>query len=120
MKSYVTIGLAALSSSVFAAADSWSSAERDAFISGCSRAIAEPAYRDYLKRHNLPEPEPGRREEVIQQASKGGPLWAICSCVTDEISKRWDQSYVAAHRPEVEALLSELVDGKCKIDPASI
>jgi hypothetical protein len=116
VKSYIAIGMALLSSSVFAAADNWSSAERDSFIRGCSLGAAEPAYSDYLKRHNLPEPEPSRREEVIQQAiSKGGPFWAMCSCVTDEISKRWDQRYIAAHRAEVEALLYELIGGKCKM-----
>ena len=115
MKSWA-IGMAFLSSSVFAAADGWSPAERDSFIKGCSRGIAEPAYSGYLKRHNLPEPESGRREEVIQQAiSKSGPIWAICSCVTDEMAKRWDQSYVATHRPELETFLSELINGKCKI-----
>ena len=116
MKSYVAIGTALLSSSVFAAADTWSTAERDSFIRGCARGIAEPAYSDYLKRHNLPAPEPSRREEVIQQVtSKGSPFWTMCTCVLDEISKRWDQTYVAAHRPEVEALLFELGNGKCKI-----
>jgi hypothetical protein len=94
----------------------WSPAERDIFITGCSRGTAEPAYRDYLKRHNLPESEPSRREEVIRQAiSKGGSIWATCSCVTDEISKRWDLGYINADRPEVEAFLSELTNGKCKI-----
>ena len=116
VKSYVAIGVAFLSSSIFAAVDSWSSAERDAFIKGCTRGIAVPAFSDYLKRHNLPEPEPARRDEVIQQAmSKGGPIWAMCSCAADEISKRWDQIDVAAHRPEVEALVSELANGKCKM-----
>jgi len=116
VKSYVAIGITFLSSSVFAATDGWLPDDRESFINGCSRGIAEPAYSDFLKRHNLPEPESSRREEVIQLAiSKGGPFWAICSCVIDEISKRWDPRYVAAHRPEVETLLSELTKGKCKI-----
>lgn len=93
----------------------WSQSERDEYVKGCVRGIAEPAYDGYLKRNNLSQPSPEQRERVIELATApGGVVWGICDCFADEIEKHWELSEVQAHQDEVTALIAELgKNGKC-------
>jgi hypothetical protein len=94
---------------------SWSTGQRDAAIADCARGMAEPTYDGYLKRNNFSEPDPEKREKAIQRAmATGGPIWAMCACVIDEVAKRWDPGELNANRSDYELLQIELANGKCK------
>jgi hypothetical protein len=94
----------------------WTQAERDSAIAGCARGIAEPAYVDYRKRNNLPVPDPDILEKVIELAiAPGSPTWTMCSCVMDEVAKRWKASALRENQKKIDALAIDLIDsGKCR------
>ena len=92
----------------------WPAAQKSEAILGCTHAIAALALGDYLKRQGLGEPTPEDREAAIAAAtSEGSPFVAMCSCVFDEIEKKWAVDYLTANQAEAQTLIAELAQTIC-------